>query len=63
MIRFVKHYFEGIADIEIYPIISLILFFAVFITMLIYVMKIPKSSIEKNSNLPLEEDENINDYE
>ena len=63
MIRFVKHYFEGIADIEIYPIISLILFFAVFITMLIYVMKIPKTSIEKNSNLPLEEDENLNDYE
>ena len=62
MIRFVKHYFEGIADIEIYPIISLILF-AVFITMLIYVMKIPKTSIEKNSNLPLEEDENLNDYE
>ncbi len=63
MIRFVKHYFEGITDIEIYPIISLILFFAVFITMLIHVMKIPKTSIEKNSNLPLEEDENLNDYE
>jgi len=63
MIRFVKHYFEGIADIEIYPIISLILFFTVFITMLIHVMKIPKTSIEKNSNLPLEEDENLNDYE
>ncbi|MGB5361991.1 MAG: CcoQ/FixQ family Cbb3-type cytochrome c oxidase assembly chaperone [Aureibaculum sp.] len=63
MIRFVKHYFEGISDIELYPIISLILFFTVFITMLIYVMKIPKTSIEKISNLPLEEDENLNDYE
>ena len=63
MIRFVKHYFEGIADVEIYPIISLLLFFIVFITMLIHVMKIPKTSIEKISNLPLEEDENINDYE
>lgn len=63
MIRFVKHYFEGISDIEIYPIISLILFFTVFITMIIHVMKIPKTSIEKNSNLPLEEDENLNDYE
>ena len=63
MIRFVKHYFEGIADVEIYPIISLLLFFIVFITMLIHVMKIPKTSIEKISNLPLEEDENINDDE
>ncbi len=63
MIRFVKHYFEGIVDVEIYPIISLILFFIVFIVMLIHVMKIPKTSIEKISNLPLDEDENINDYE
>jgi hypothetical protein len=63
MIRFVKHYFDGIADVEIYPIISLLLFFIVFVTMLIHVLKIPKEKIEKISNLPLEEDENINNYE
>lgn len=63
MIRFVKHYFEGMADVEIYPIISLVLFFTVFITMLIYVLKIPKKSLEKISNLPLEGDENNNTYE
>jgi len=63
MIRFVKHYFEGITDVEIYPIISLLLFFIVFITMLIHVLRIPKKNIEKISNLPLEGDENINNYE
>jgi len=63
MIRFVKHYFEGITDVEIYPIISLLLFFIVFITMLIYVLKIPKKNLEKISNLPLEGDENNNNYE
>jgi len=63
MIRFVKHYFEGITDVEIYPIISLLLFFIVFITMLIHVLRIPKKNIEKISNLPLEGDENIKDYE
>ena len=63
MIRFVKHYFEGMRDIEIYPIISLLLFFIVFITMLIYVLKIPKKNLEKISNLPLEGDENNNNYE
>jgi len=63
MIRFVKHYFEGMADVEIYPIISLVLFFTVFITMLIYVLKIPKKSLENISNLPLEGDENNNTYE
>jgi cbb3-type cytochrome oxidase subunit 3 len=63
MIRFVKHYFDGIADVEIYPIISLLLFFIVFVTMLVHVLKMPKKNIEKISNLPLEEDENINNYE
>jgi len=63
MIRFVKHYFEGIVDVEIYPIISLLLFFIVFITMLIHVLRIPKKNIEKISNLPLEGDENTNNYE
>jgi len=47
MIRFVKHYFEGIANVEIYPIISLLLFFLVFVTMLIHVLKIPKKNIEE----------------
>ena len=59
MIRFVKHYFEGINDVEIYPIISLVLFFLVFVTMLIHVLRIPKENIKKVSNLPLEEENNI----
>lgn len=56
MIRFVKHYFESITNVEIYPIISLLLFFIVFITMLIYVFKIPKTSIDEISNIPLDEE-------
>jgi len=54
MIRFVKHYFEGIGGIEIYPIISLLLFFTVFTTMLILVTRIPKKSIEEHSQIPLD---------
>ena len=50
-------------DVEIYPIISLVLFFGVFVTMLVHVMRIPKKSIEHISNLPLEEDENIDSHE
>ncbi|MET2985183.1 CcoQ/FixQ family Cbb3-type cytochrome c oxidase assembly chaperone [Aureibaculum conchae] len=63
MLKYIKHHLDSMNDVEIYPIISLLLFFAVFITMLIHVMRIPKKSIENISNLPLEEDENINDYE
>lgn len=63
MIRFAKHYFEDINGIEIYPIVSLVLFFIIFITMVIIVFKIPKDSIEEISNLPLENDSQNNNYE
>jgi cbb3-type cytochrome oxidase subunit 3 len=63
MLKYIKHNLESIVGVEIYPIISLLLFFIVFVTMLVYVLRIPKKSIEKISNLPLEEDENINNYE
>lgn len=56
MLRFVKHHLETITGVEIYPIISLLLFFIVFTTMLIIVLKMPKKSIEEKSNLPLEND-------
>ena len=54
MIRFAKHYFEGIGGIEIYPIISLLLFFTVFTTMLVIVSRIPKKNIKEHSNIPLD---------
>ena len=50
-------------DVEIYPIISLLLFFTVFITMLFYVLKIPKKNLEEISNMPLEGNEKKNNYE
>lgn len=63
MMRFVKHFLES-DGVAIYPIISLLLFFLVFIIMLVIVMKIPKNKIKEDSNLPLEEgNENINNYE
>lgn len=63
MMRFVKHFLES-DGVAIYPIISLLLFFMVFIIMLMIVMRIPKSKIKEDSNLPLDEgDENINNYE
>ena len=58
MLKFIKHNLEGIDGIEIYPIISLLIFFAVFITMFVIVLKLPKSRIEEISQLPLEEDTN-----
>lgn len=54
MISFAKHYFEGIQGVEIYPIISLLLFFTVFVTMVFIVIKMPKKSVELNSEIPLD---------
>ncbi len=54
MLKYVKHHLESMAGVEIYPIISLVLFFAVFITMLFIVWKMPKENIKELSNLPLD---------
>lgn len=51
-----KNYLETIAGIEIYPIISLVIFFAFFVGLIIYVFKLDKSSIERMSNIPLLDD-------
>ncbi len=63
MLRYIKHHVDTISGVEIYPIISLLLFFIVFITMLIYVYKIPKKNIEEISNLPFENDSKNNNHE
>jgi len=62
MLKFIKHNLEGIDGVEIYPIISLLLFFVVFVSMLIFVFKLPKKSIEEKSQLPLESDLTINEF-
>ena len=61
--RFIKHHLESIDGVAIYPIISLVLFFTVFVVMLLIVLRMPKKSIEEKSKMPLEGDENINNYE
>ena len=58
MLKFIKHNLEGIDGVEIYPIISLLLFFTVFIAMLVFVLKLPKKNIDEVSQLPLDNDNN-----
>ena len=59
MLKFIKYNLESIDGVEVYPIISLLLFFTVFITMIVFVFKLPKSRIDEVSQLPLDEDTNI----
>lgn len=45
----------GIQDIEIYPIISLLIFFIFFSAVTWFAVKAPKRMIEENENLPFED--------
>ncbi|WP_196889700.1 cbb3-type cytochrome c oxidase subunit 3 [Aureivirga sp. CE67] len=56
MLKFIKHNLTSIDGIEIYPIISLVIFFTVFVGMFIWVYKMPKTRTQELSNLPLEDD-------
>ncbi len=57
MFRFIKQYAETINSVDIYPIISLLIFFVFFIVMLYYVKKMDKSKVSDISRLPLEQDD------
>lgn len=54
MLKFVKHHLESIAGVEIYPIISFLIFFLFFIAVLIWLVKVDKQYINKIKNIPFE---------
>ncbi|MFH6985833.1 cbb3-type cytochrome c oxidase subunit 3 [Marinoscillum sp. 108] len=57
MLKFVKHHMETIAGIEVFPLISLIIFFVFFLGLFIYVLRSNRKQIDEISRIPL----NIND--
>ena len=48
-----KHYFEGIENIAVGPIISLLIFFIFFVVLLYWVFKTDKEFIKKMEEMPL----------
>lgn len=52
-----KHYFEGIQNVEIWPIISLIIFFLFFVILILWIFKVDKKYIRKMKNMPLDNNE------
>ena len=50
-----KHYFEQIQNVELWPVISLILFFSFFVGIVIWVFLVDKNYISKMKNLPFED--------
>lgn len=54
MLKFVKNYMDSIDGIEIYPIISLLIFFLFFVGLFWWVITAKKDYIDTVSNLPLD---------
>jgi cytochrome c oxidase cbb3-type subunit IV len=58
MLKYVKNHMESITGIEIYPMISLLIFFIFFVILFWWVFTAKKEYIETVSNIPL--DNNLN---
>ena len=54
MLKFVKNHMDSISGIEIYPIISLLIFFIFFLGLFLWVYTAKKDYIDKMSEIPLE---------
>ena len=53
MLKFIKHHMETIAGIEIFPLISFVIFFLFFLGLLIWVFRTDKEHIRKMAEMPL----------
>ncbi len=60
MLKFVKGNLENIDGVEIYPIISLLIFFVFFLLLFWWVFTAKKAHIDEVSNIPLEDTDNTN---
>ena len=54
MLKYIKGHMETIAGIEIYPILSLLIFFSFFVILFWWVFTAKKEYIKTVSNIPLD---------
>lgn len=54
MLKFVKNHMESISGVEIYPLISLLIFFIFFVLLFWWVITAKKDYIKTVSNIPLD---------
>lgn len=63
MLKYIKNHMDSIAGIEVYPIISLLIFFIFFVGLFYWVITAKKDYINTVSNIPLDLDNNQNHEE
>lgn len=56
MLRYIKHNLTEIDGVNIYPLISLLIFVIFFVVMFTYVARMKKSRIEELGAIPFEDD-------
>jgi hypothetical protein len=54
MLKYIKNYAASISGIDIYPLISLMIFFLFFVAVLYYVKRMDKSFVADMNHLPLD---------
>jgi len=57
MFKFIKQYAETITNANIYPLISLLIFFVFFVVLLVWVKKMKKEKVNELANIPFEKEE------
>lgn len=56
MLRFIKHNLTGILGVEIFPMISLLIFVLFFIIVITRVIRMSKAEVSELSDIPLNDD-------
>lgn len=54
MFKFIRNHADKIQNIDIYPLIGLMIFIVFFVFMLIYVKQMSKQQVDEVSSLPLD---------
>lgn len=54
MLKFIRNHADKIENINIWPIIGLVIFVTFFIAMLVYVKKMSRDEIHELSSMPLD---------
>lgn len=59
MLKYIKGHMESIVGIEIFPVISFIIFFLFFLGLIWWVVKLDKKNVSELSALPLDNNTDV----
>lgn len=56
-----KEVLRSIENVEVFPVISLVIFVLFFVSIAIWAMRVPKDYIDHMSSLPMDDDHELTD--